>query len=422
MSQFPRLGAPNVAALFGNGRSPACWQRQVSHSAKRQAALALACGWVGDMVQQPSPALKIGPLLGGCLAELVAPTAGDESPPTTTTEADRPRDAHPATQAARLATKKQTFVPPPRRAAATLPLYQPAKARPDLLRRWAGETAVKPSHPLSANRRAQPARANTSAGLPAHGQKLPAFSRNHMLPGDPQNAPVWADQMVKRTREQFAPEATAVAQPTAMSPTGRFKGHRPGDALVIEKPAAGLGVQWQQSLTGPSAPLALLERLQAHMLSATDATIAPKSSQPSGAAPANRPAGRTIGAFDALAQGQANTAQPPLPPHDNRERPSLATANRDGTAVSETTPPHPDDADDGWYAAPRFAPPQIAEVLPRLRPLPKPGAPNLSPIAATVAERSARHEAESAPEDLDALSRQIKQILDEESRRHGIDV
>jgi len=87
-----------------------------------------------------------------------------------------------------------------------------------------------------------------------------------------------------------------------------------------------------------------------------------------------------------------------------------------------TAPPHPDDADDGWFAAPRFAPPQLAEVLPRLRPLPKPGTPSISPLTAATAERSARREAESAPEDLDDLARKLKQILDEESRRHGINV
>ena len=89
--------------------------------------------------------------------------------------------------------------------------------------------------------------------------------------------------------------------------------------------------------------------------------------------------------------------------------------------MSESAPT-PDAADDGWFTAPRFAPPQLAEVMPRLRPLPKPGSVSLSPIAASAAERSARREAEATPEDLDALARKLKQILDEESRRHGIDV
>jgi len=82
---------------------------------------------------------------------------------------------------------------------------------------------------------------------------------------------------------------------------------------------------------------------------------------------------------------------------------------------------------------PRFAPPQAAEMLPMLRPLPKPGITNAYSIAAAAAESSARREGAAPtlktsafkaapPDDLDTLARQIKQILDEESRRHGIDV
>jgi hypothetical protein len=40
----------------------------------------------------------------------------------------------------------------------------------------------------------------------------------------------------------------------------------------------------------------------------------------------------------------------------------------------------------------------------------------------TAARKSARREEEAAGEDLDELARKLKQILDEESRRHGIDV
>jgi hypothetical protein len=65
--------------------------------------------------------------------------------------------------------------------------------------------------------------------------------------------------------------------------------------------------------------------------------------------------------------------------------------------------------------------------------LPKPGTTNLFPVASLTAERNARREAEKSTlsasgiktepaEDLDNLASQIKQILDEESRRHGIDV
>jgi hypothetical protein len=72
--------------------------------------------------------------------------------------------------------------------------------------------------------------------------------------------------------------------------------------------------------------------------------------------------------------------------------------------------------------APRFAPPQIAPTLPSLRPVQWPSV-ELIPAAAFTAERSARREeVEAGPDDLDELSRKLRRILEEEARRHGIEV
>jgi hypothetical protein len=414
VSRLPRLGTPDMAAWFANGRSPACWQRQMARAVKKQADLAQVCARVDEVAQPPSPALRRGPLFGSCLAELVAPTAADAPPPTGEPSEARRQSA----PAPRPTTGQRPFPSPHPTHRQPLPT-QPVRARSELLQRWAGKTAVTPPGQPSASR---PATANAPSGLPASSQKLPAPSNKRPLPGDRQNAPMWTTEMVKRIREQFAPGATAVTQPTSMASITHFKGHRSANALPLEKPVANLGASWQQSLNGPSAPLALLERLQAPTLPAADMQTTPKPTRPSGAAPVNRPARLTTGAFEALAHGQANTAQSPLPPHDRQGRPSPATHHQAQTAVATAPPPQPDDADDGWFEAPRFAPPQMAESLPRLRPLPRPGTLSLSPIAAATAERSARREAEAAPEDLDALARQLKQILDEESRRHGINV
>ncbi|MBK8985293.1 MAG: hypothetical protein IPM39_04305 [Chloroflexi bacterium] len=423
MSKLTGLGVPNMAASLANGRSSFCWQRHVSRSAERQKALARTCGWLGEMVKQPSPKLQPGPLLGGCLAELVAPVGGDESPPAADRQAaDRPRGAGPAPHAARPATRKQPFVLPRPARRESLPTFPPAKARPDLLRRWAGETAVfQPPHHPAANRRPWPARAAALVPLPANRP----------------NTRAWVAQMAQRMRGQFGSglDNTAVTQPPGSEPTARPKGQRSDFAPAVEPSPASLEKQWQQSLAGQRAPLALLQRLQLNSLPVAETAAASKPAKSPGAAPEQpgQQAAKTAAptgvppkraaadAFSALAQGRAKAAQPLSRQRDSRERPSLAAANRDGTAVPESRLPQPD-ADDGWLTAPRFAPPQMAEVLPRLRPLPKPGTPNLSPIAAATAERSARREADAVPEDLDALARQIKQILDEESRRHGIDV
>ena len=70
---------------------------------------------------------------------------------------------------------------------------------------------------------------------------------------------------------------------------------------------------------------------------------------------------------------------------------------------------------------PRFAPPRLTPTLPPLQPTQQPHIPG-TPVATLAAQHSAQREAAPAHESTDDLARLIKQILDEESRRHGIDV
>lgn len=65
--------------------------------------------------------------------------------------------------------------------------------------------------------------------------------------------------------------------------------------------------------------------------------------------------------------------------------------------------------------------PAIAPELPPMLPPVEVGMPIL-PLATSSVQRGAREEAMAAEEDLDALAAKIKFILDEQARRHGIDV
>lgn len=67
------------------------------------------------------------------------------------------------------------------------------------------------------------------------------------------------------------------------------------------------------------------------------------------------------------------------------------------------------------------ASPVVAESLPPLLPPPLVGMPVL-PVALATAREGARDESRESAEDLDALAAKIKLILDEQARRHGIDV
>jgi hypothetical protein len=63
----------------------------------------------------------------------------------------------------------------------------------------------------------------------------------------------------------------------------------------------------------------------------------------------------------------------------------------------------------------------VAPLLPRLIPPQAMGMPIL-PVAAATARQGARAEAAIAEDDLSVLASRIKRILNEEARRHGIDV
>jgi hypothetical protein len=78
----------------------------------------------------------------------------------------------------------------------------------------------------------------------------------------------------------------------------------------------------------------------------------------------------------------------------------------------------------GFSNVERIAPPALAPSLPSLTPSPEEAQTDVTsvlPLASEIARQGARKEAES-PEDLDALAAKIKFILDEQARRHGIDV
>ena len=70
--------------------------------------------------------------------------------------------------------------------------------------------------------------------------------------------------------------------------------------------------------------------------------------------------------------------------------------------------------------AERIAPPSLVTQLPPLIPPQATGRP-IPALAAATARLGAQAEA-VADEDLDLLATKIKHILDEEARRHGIDV
>jgi hypothetical protein len=69
-----------------------------------------------------------------------------------------------------------------------------------------------------------------------------------------------------------------------------------------------------------------------------------------------------------------------------------------------------------------FSPPSVTPSLPPLLPAVSPGSPTLPLASATSRYGAWRGEVDAPETDLSLLAAQMKRILDEEARRHGIDV
>ncbi len=430
MIGLPKLGVPDFAALLVNGRLPDYWQRELVHQAAQPKKVAQACHWLDELTQQHVPRLQSGPLLGARLAELAA-----DAPPVAAPE----EVAHPRAPRAAASTPSQASSASRRR----IPLlergnsgkpaaWSPARrADAGLLRKWAKDTAVSPS--------GKPTRQPLQPAQVRSRTPLPAISQVEMTQhGDADGLPA---RLAQRIRQQLTLPETAVGQPTSTKHSTSLvsSGAPAAPTPEMEKPTRPLEAQWQQPLFGQTAPQGLLAQLDANATSAEPLaarqTESPASPPPQTAAGKPTPpvaSGSTpprcqgTAPWEGLNQQQPLANPPKQPLNAEQARSSAGSRPQGETAVSETALPQSDEVEAGWLTAPRLAPPQLAERLPHLRPLPPPGTFANQPTAAATARKSAQHEATAAateaPEALHSLARQIKQILDEESRRHGIEV
>ena len=104
------------------------------------------------------------------------------------------------------------------------------------------------------------------------------------------------------------------------------------------------------------------------------------------------------------------------------ESPSRHFASDSTSFLSSPLPSHTVGEIAEWPAETRLAPPAISPSLVTLRPPANPAVPVL-PIAGATAQRGAKtEEAIAQGDDLTALGRKIERLLNQEARRHGIDV
>ena len=439
----PRLNPPTPAAVFAGGRAPACWRREVRRTTAAPAALARACGWVGELAREPRPRLRRQPLLGHCLAELVdaappeAPPAAPAEPPRARppvahgAPGDRPKGDHAATTAGH----KQPTPPaassaghgPARgpKSAATA-AGQPAKATPELLARLGGPARSRPAAAgAHGGRRATPGRGST----PGHGTAPAKAATPERRPPPAERA---GHELPARLAERVRQRALLAGPEPQDKETGAPSAARPRPDAAND-----LAAQWRGSLDGQRAPAGWL---------AAPGNAHGRAPAPS-AAPEPRAPGQPPTADERRAAGvRAGQATPPALPaarHARRAAGHAAAREARRGSGARLDPPGEDGAGDALYAeegsaaasrdgrleaddgqvvsvVSRFAPPQLADTLPPLRP-PGPGAVAM-PVAAAAARRSALREEGAVVEDLDELAGKLRRLLEEEARRHGIDI
>ncbi len=435
-----RAAAVGSRAL-ANGRAPVCWREGLKRAAAQMGALRRSCAWLEPDAGQ-APKLRSEPLLGRCLVELVGQSVQREASARETdlpwpAKSSKPPSCEPLGAGAANGQSrrrrdvtcpsdcsKANWREPPDRSD---PCSQPDAARvaelpkqadgallaqyvdersarggsPQVARAQAGRTdsarqAVETRRPnieAIRDRFKTSGRAALSAPQKRRGSQLRVESESSLFE-------TLAQRLIERDRSDLRRASLA----TSFS-EGRLSKH--------------LGAPWSMDLAGPTASADLL-----HRLAGSDQL---------------RPSINSSPVASALNGDQSDWLSPQA-----RDRQSREVAAQAGRAAAcpgaapeliqsqsepDESPPAASDevsyrATDGQRAVGRtpgqIAPPSLAESLPPLAP-PQTTTTHALPLASETARRGARDEA-SAPEDLDALAAKIKLILDEQARRHGIDV
>ena len=413
--------------------SPQHWHVQMQRQRQRAARLSQACGWLEEGPAKKHKRLLAQPLMGACLAELINALEGEGLPLTAVEgqEAVRPTAVR----------RREKLSPPeqkPRR-----PSAQPlVRLRPTSAGDRPAKATLNPGWPAKANLALLQRLAGARVGKAFLSPQAPRSIRTgHHLAGDPNRlsegggaqlesiraaataGPTRAKVYASRARRILKDQAVGAAPIATVGAALETGGSRPG---ALER-------QWDWPLNGATIAGEHLARLAGGLtLSVRAVRSTGQSQSKSGSSNALSQA-----LWDSLPASLGGLSSP------GQEKPRTGTtagirpsAGNGGAQASEEERPFPEAMSGGKgpdlvphdpgeslaSPAPRLSPPQLAATLPSLRPIQRP-AQVLTPAAAFTAERSAQREAlDTAPDDLDELADKLRRILEEEARRHGINV
>jgi hypothetical protein len=430
----PSWPTHSVSLPLSGGRAPLCWQRLVARSAARLDFQRRSCAWV-EALAKIRPKLRDGPLLGNCLTTLT-------------------------TEAAHLAQREPEVARPPQAIANRL-VESAARERQsasdaDRPTRWPGVSpptgwrTVPPRSPhLSDERGARQAIADL-AGLPQQAshrllRRLIGAEEPSLGVGPSNHSPTLSASKIERRSSPGPPRAKPSRDGLLLRPEHFVKqrsvqisedrqraklkpvseGHKPAvrrawrEDLVrrarhrlrraglpppvqVERDEAVLAEQWSAPIAGPTAPPHLL--IQMDGLSQHGGF---GSSSGEHHHMASRPApDHYVPESASNASGLADRIAPPTT--DTSVAMTPAIASRMGV---EAEP----------LARTRIAPRAVTVMLPPLVSPKVVGMPAPSVAAASVL-KGAQVEVDATEDDLSVLAAKIRRILEEEARRHGIDV
>ena len=380
-------------SIILGGGAPSCWKQTMERAAARAVDLHRYCTWVAEMAA-PQPPLREEPPFGYCLAALMAvaerPVAEEPGGQADRTTHRWPGIGHkqpPELRRAEIPCTAPTPIPPrsPRHFGVPADLsaecFAPSAPRQvdwEMLCRLAGE-------PQSPDEEEAP-RHDVPGPADGYSASRGPVSRPRAA-GPPQRRVGSAERRI-RAPDMTPEEHQAWRRDVLLRITNAFR--RVASVAPAEQTTLAEDL-WSIPLAGPAAPEELLIRL------AVPSPHRPRSPSAQSDTEVHQP----LTPPETSPPGEPRRRPPPLSPIDERQAAvEWPTVNGD---------------------EPVGAPLVDGQHLPPLVPPAHAGAPASAAGAETV-QRTAMIEAVPEGEDLALLANKIKRILDDEARRHGIDV
>jgi len=433
---------PTQTGVLSGGQAPAHWKREVACETDRLAMVLRKCRWVNAVVQIRASLLE-QPLLGNCLSEITSGNSSESQVDTTEPIQFKRQSRQPAFSSRgsvapeaperprnmdQFADARESLSPGERlmrsqrggqsgddtgsRAQGDEPFRLPVSAESvcqfpvqagaSLLTRLAPPVDVS-------KQEEKPAKWLTS--LPIN---RPA-SLSPVSTSSPQHQQDWRRLIANRaTKTMLRDWSSAEVSASAPDTPATTPGSDLSDAPLLEP-------QWAMVPSGQRAAAEILHRL-------AQQSSVPKVSELTRleVASANNEKSFSQSSIHVSPTAKYTLRSEEVDPGAKPREGILAA--RDRSALQETDPGfqaqfHPDaHGGERVRSSEHFAPPSLTPSLPQLLPAVGPGA-GTSPIAADAARYSAwRDEVNAQEKDLSLLAAQVKRILDEEARRHGIDV